>query len=96
MGTAERAVPTRACALGGRWAELGVLSSSVTEIHGFTTLLKHRVKLNMDLEFLVDKMVHEPQGSSSRVTEESQMQRKEKGVCGTVYRNVKALCLISV
>lgn len=96
MGTAERAVPTRDCTLGVRWAELGVLSSSVTEIHGFTSLLKHRVKLNMDLEFLVDKMVHEPQGSSSRVTEESQMQRKEKGVCGTVYRNVKALCLISV
>lgn len=68
MGAAERAVPARDCALGGRWAELGVLSSSVTEIHGFTSLLKCRVKLNVNWELLGDKMVHEPQGSSSRVT----------------------------
>lgn len=96
MGAAERAVPARYCARGGRWAELGVLSSSVTEIHGFTSLLKRRVKLNVDWELLGDKTVHEPQGGSSRVTEESQMQRKEKGVCSTAYSNVKTLCLISV
>ena len=53
-----------------------MLSSSVTEIYDFASLLKPKVKLNVDWELSVDKMVHKPQSCSNRVTEESQKQGK--------------------
>lgn len=91
MGAAEKAVPDRDCALGGRWAELEVLSSSVTEIHGFTSLLKRRVKLNVDWELSGDKMVQNLRAAAA----ESQRNHRCKGkrrVCAAQYTGMPKLC----
>lgn len=70
-------------------------SSSMTEIRGLTYSLKPRVKLSVDCELLVDKIVHEL-GAAGRVTGESPMQRRGKGMCSAVNRNVKTRCLVSM
>lgn len=83
----------------GVWEEdrqsSGVLSSSVAEIRGLTYSLKPRVKLSVDCELLVDKIVQEL-GAAGRVTGESPMQRRGKGMCRAVNGNVKTRCLVSM